>query len=78
MENKKTLNQVSIGSEVTVDSLSAVDTLLRKKLLSLGFIKGEKIRVVSIAPLGDPINIEIKGYNLSLRKSEAKSVILEN
>lgn len=46
----------------------------RKKLLSMGLTTGAEIRLVQVAPLGDPIEIEVRGYKLSLRKEEAQSL----
>lgn len=49
----------------------------RRRYMEMGLIRGEIVEVVKIAPLGDPIEIEVKGYKLSLRKAEAKQVIVE-
>ncbi|MEA2015120.1 MAG: ferrous iron transport protein A [Actinomycetota bacterium] len=48
-----------------------------RRLLDMGCIKGEEIEVVKIAPLGDPIDITVKGYHLTLRKNEAKKIEVE-
>ncbi|HQO57601.1 MAG TPA: ferrous iron transport protein A [Candidatus Omnitrophota bacterium] len=50
---------------------------LRKKLLDMGIIPGSPFEVVKLAPLGDPIDVKIKGYHLSLRKAEAATVLVE-
>ncbi len=50
---------------------------LKKKLLDMGIIPGSELEVLRVAPLGDPIEIRIKGYNLSLRKEEAKQIQIE-
>ena len=50
---------------------------LHKRLLDMGIIKGTKIEVVKVAPLGDPIDIKVKGYHLSLRKEEAARILVE-
>ena len=50
---------------------------LHKKLLDMGIIKGTEIEVIRVAPLGDPIEIKIKGYYLSLRKQEASQIVVE-
>ena len=47
------------------------------RLLSMGLTKGTEIRVVRVAPLGDPIEINIRGFNLSLRKAEADVILVE-
>ena len=51
--------------------------MLHKRLLDLGIIRGATIEVVKVAPLGDPINIKVKGYHLSLRKEEAARIFVE-
>ena len=50
---------------------------LHKRLLDMGIIKGTKIEVTKVAPLGDPVDIKVKGYHLSLRKEEASQVLIE-
>ncbi len=49
----------------------------RKKLLNLGLIRGEELQVMGRAPMGDPIEIKINGYRLSIRAEEAEELILE-
>jgi Fe2+ transport system protein FeoA len=50
---------------------------LNKRLLDMGIIKGTAITVVKVAPLGDPVDIKVKGYHLSLRKDEAAQIFVE-
>jgi ferrous iron transport protein A len=50
---------------------------LKRRLMDMGVLVGEEIRVEKIAPLGDPIELTIKGYNLSLRKGEAEGIAVE-
>ncbi|HEO63719.1 MAG TPA: ferrous iron transport protein A [Candidatus Omnitrophica bacterium] len=50
---------------------------LHKRLLDMGIIKGTTIEVTKVAPLGDPIDIKVKGYHLSLRKEEAAQISVE-
>ena len=50
---------------------------LKRRLMDMGVLVGEEIRVERIAPLGDPIELTIKGYNLSLRKREAEGISVE-
>ena len=52
-------------------------TQLKNKLLDMGVLPGSDFEVLRVAPLGDPVEIRIKGYNLSLRKEEAKQVSVE-
>jgi Fe2+ transport system protein FeoA len=48
----------------------------RKRLLDMGIIKGEIVEMEKVAPLGDPIQMKVKGYHLTLRKNEAESVMV--
>lgn len=50
---------------------------LRRRLMDMGVIPGELIKVEKVAPMGDPIEVTVKGYNLSLRKSEARGIQIE-
>lgn len=50
--------------------------LLRRRLLEMGFVSGTELRVVRIAPLADPMEVELHGYHLSLRRSEAGTVLV--
>ena len=68
-----TLNDVPIGKTCTIirikNSLS-----MKQRLIELGFTKGEKVTVIKNAPLGDPVELKIKGYYLSLRKSDLNQI----
>lgn len=50
---------------------------LKKRLLQMEFVPGEKVSVIDCAPLGDPIRFIVKGYRLSLRKGEAQNIIID-
>jgi len=50
---------------------------LHKRLLDMGIIKGTRIKIVKVAPFGDPIDIKVRGYHLSLRKEEAAKISVE-
>ena len=50
---------------------------LRRRLMDMGVLVGEVVRVEKVAPLGDPIEITVKSYNLALRKKEAEGILLE-
>ena len=50
---------------------------VRQRFLAMGLIKGETVTVKRVAPLGDPIDFIVKGYHLSLRKSEASEILVE-
>jgi len=51
---------------------------LRQRLLDMGITRGATVRVQRLAPLGDPIEIAIKGYNLAIRRTEARSIYIEH
>jgi ferrous iron transport protein A len=50
---------------------------LKRRLMDMGILVGEEVKVEKIAPLGDPIEVTIKNYNLSLRKKEAEGIAME-
>lgn len=52
-------------------------SLLTQRLLAMGIIKGTQITVIKLAPLGDPVEIKVKGYHLSLRREEASKISVE-
>jgi ferrous iron transport protein A len=71
----KRLSQVKQGSVVEIVSFSNDDLLL--KLMEMGCIPGERIKIEQVAPLGDPISIAVAGYSLSLRLSEADGILVQ-
>lgn len=68
------LADMPIGVECFIDSFT--DSDIMPKLIEMGCIPGEKVTVKKYAPLGDPIAISVAGYTLSLRKAEAKSILV--
>ena len=74
----KTLKDVKPGETVTlVKYHNDGDVDLRRHLLGMGFVKGAKSTVKKVATLGDPIEMNIKGYDVCLRKDEAKNIEVE-
>lgn len=71
----KRLSQIKPGK--TVKILSFEDNDLFLKLMEMGCVPGERIRVEQVAPLGDPMSIVVAGYNLSLRLNEADNIFVE-
>lgn len=69
----RTMGDVAIGDSATIAKLHG-DGALRRHLMDLGLIKGTQFKVVKVAPLGDPIQIAVRGYELSIRKEEAAIV----
>lgn len=72
--NSKTLNDLKKGETAVVAQVSCANKTLSSKLLSMGIVHGTLIKVIGVAPLGDPIEIRALGYTLSLRRSEAQGV----
>ncbi len=72
----KTLNQLEPGERATIIKVGGKGPV-RRRILDMGVVSGADIEVVRVAPLGDPVEFRIKGYNLSLRKSEAQNVQVE-
>ncbi len=68
-----TLAQITSGQTARVDSVEGTDTLALR-LLEMGLTPGCSVQYVGRAPLGDPLEFEVRGYRLSLRKSEASRV----
>jgi ferrous iron transport protein A len=68
------LSKVKIGQIVTIHSFESEE--LHIKLMEMGCVPGERIRVEQVAPLGDPISISVAGYNLSLRLNEAEHILV--
>ena len=74
----KSLLDVNAGDEVTIVKYNdGGNTDLKRHLLGMGFVRGSKIKIQKVAPLGDPIEFKIKGYDDCLRKEEAKNIIVE-
>lgn len=74
--NEVTLNALHPGESGIVEKITALDPKLKLRLLELGVLKGTSVELVRYAPLGDPIEIKIRGYRLSIRKEEANSVLV--
>lgn len=71
-----TLREAGIGTNVTVKKLSG-EGAVKRRIMDMGITKGVKIYVRKVAPLGDPIEITVRGYELSIRKADAEMVIVE-
>lgn len=72
----KTLRQAKISSTVTVIKVHG-EGALRRRIMDMGITKGVKIHIRKVAPLGDPIEINLRGYELSLRKADAEMIEVE-
>ena len=71
-----TLNELKVGQQARIVNVEGNDGIAIR-LMEMGLTDGEDISLIGFAPLGDPIEFLIRGYRLSLRKSEAKRVTVE-
>ena len=69
----KTLNTVKCVQTVTVEKLSGTGAL-KRRIMDMGITKGTSVYVRKVAPLGDPMEVTVRGYELSLRKTEAENI----
>ena len=69
----KTLREARIGETVTVVKLHG-EGAVKRRIMDMGIIKGVEIFVRKVAPLGDPIEVNVRGYELSLRKADADMI----
>ena len=73
----QTLKNVPVGSTVTVARLNG-DGAVKRRIMDMGLTKGTEIYVRKVAPLGDPIEVTVRGYELSIRKADAEMVEVNN
>ncbi|HAI84800.1 MAG: ferrous iron transport protein A [Chitinophagaceae bacterium] len=71
----KKLSELGLGKKAVIQSFEKGELFI--KLMEMGCVPGETVRVDQIAPLGDPISISVAGYNLSLRLNEADQIFVE-
>ena len=72
----KTLRDVKIGETVKVVKLHG-EGPIKRRIMDMGITKGVEIFVRKVAPLGDPIEVRVRGYELSLRKSDAANILVQ-
>lgn len=70
------LAQLKPGQKGRITAIGSLGPL-KRRLLDMGVLVGEEIKVEKVAPMGDPIEVKIKSYNLSLRKGEAEEIAVE-
>ena len=74
-ENMKTLRDARIGETVTVARLHG-EGAVKRRIMDMGLSKGAEVYIRKVAPLGDPVEVTVRGYELSVRKSDAEMVEL--
>lgn len=71
-----TLREARIGDTVRVVRLNG-EGAVRRRIMDMGITKGVEVYVRKVAPLGDPIEVNVRGYELSLRKEDAEMILVE-
>ena len=69
----KPLSEIAVGETVTVKKIKVAGEL-KRRIMDMGITKGVELMVRKVAPLGDPIEINVRGYELSLRKADAEMI----
>ncbi len=72
----KTLREIACGQTVTVQKITG-DGPVKRRIMDMGITKGVEIYVRKVAPLGDPVEVTVRGYELSLRKADAEMIEVE-
>ena len=73
----RTLKDVKIGETVVIEKLHG-EGALKRRIMDMGLTRGTQVYVRKVAPLGDPIEVTVRGYELSLRKADAEMIEVEN
>ena len=72
----KTLKEVAVGQTVTVKKRTGAGPV-KRRIMEMGITKGVEIYVRKVAPLGDPVEVTVRGYELSLRRADAEMIEVE-
>ena len=72
----KTLRDAKVGQTVKVAKLTG-EGAVKRRIMDMGITKGVELYVRKVAPLGDPVEITVRGYELSLRKADAEMIVTE-
>ncbi len=72
----KTLKEVKVGETVTIRRLGG-EGAIKRRIMDMGLTKGTEVYVRKVAPLGDPMELTVRGYELSVRKSDAEKIEVE-
>ena len=71
-----TLRDAEVGSTVVVSKITG-DPAYKRRIMDMGITKGSEVYIRKVAPLGDPIEVTVRGYELSLRKADAEQIEVE-
>lgn len=73
-----TLDSLKVGQKAKVVALSGASGSLRRRLLDMGLTPNTQVEVIRVAPLGDPMELEVRGYALTMRKADAQLIEVAN
>jgi ferrous iron transport protein A len=76
-EHHRTLDQLDEGQRATVTAING-DGPVRRRIMDMGITRGVEVEKVKAAPMGDPIEYRVRGYHLSLRRTEAQMIEIES
>jgi ferrous iron transport protein A len=76
-QNPVPLSTLKQGNRATISDLTNQSRRYRAKLLAMGMTPGTMLRIVRLAPMGDPIELDVRGYRLSLRRQECSAVMVQ-
>ncbi len=71
-----TINDLSVGESALILKINC-DGAMKRRLIDMGITPGVKVKLHKIAPLGDPLELKLRGYMLSIRRSEAKNIFVK-
>ena len=71
-----TLDEIEVGESATIRKIGGKGAI-RRRMIDMGAVRGTSVEIIKVAPLGDPIEVKIKGYNLTLRQNEAAQIEVE-
>ena len=77
MSLQRKLTEMEVGQAAVIVKVNGVGAA-RRRMIDMGMTKGTTVAVIRKAPMGDPIEFRLKGYNLSLRKAEADLILVES
>jgi ferrous iron transport protein A len=75
-KSMKTLRECAVGETVVVAKITG-EGALRRRMMDMGITKGTEVTIRKVAPLGDPIEVTVRGYELSIRRSEAEQIQIQ-
>ncbi len=73
-----TLDKLKVGQDAIIKSIDCTDNALRRHILDMGLTPGVEVTLIKVAPMGNPIEIRLRGYELTIRKEDASKIAIEN